>query len=73
MENGYPEKDSDAAIANRQTDYYVVDNLRDTSATYRRDARIKLAMKFRKCHTQQSICISENICFSMYPRSKLCR
>ena len=48
-ENGYPEeKDSDAAIANRQTDYYVVDNLRDTSATYRRDARIKLAMKFRK-------------------------
>ena len=48
-ENGYPEeKDSDAAIANRQTDYYVVDNLRVTSATYRRDARIKLAMKFRK-------------------------
>ena len=48
-ENGYPEeKDSDAAIADRQTDYYVVDNLRVTSATYRRDARIKLAMKFRK-------------------------
>ena len=73
-ENGYPEeKDSDAAIANRQTDYYVVDNLRITSATYRRDARIKLAMKFRKVPYSTIDIYFRKYSFQYVPRSKLCQ